>query len=202
MKFEILLSHAKIKTLSSLRWIVAAFAGVLFCCGTLAADNQPRRVHFREPHQTSYLLEQTTAGWTTARDEKSQAKVQISSRIVLKTEPGTDISELLANRGLVISRVINSNLFILQARDSQTAIDAAEALARQPGVSASHPVMRRPMRHMNTLAAAPNDPYFPLLWHLDNRGPDGTFALPGQLPRELTSLSVWAMTDFNSTIPN
>src|SRR5258706_2809428 len=36
--------------------------------------------------------------------------------------------------------------------------------------------MRRAFRHQNAYASAPNDPYFPQQWHLDNRAADGNLA--------------------------
>jgi len=83
---------------------------------------------------------------------------------------------LIGNRPLTLARIVNSNLFILQASDANAALSAAEALSRENGVLASYPVMRRAFKHQNTFAAAPNDPYFANQWHLENRSADGNLA--------------------------
>src|SRR5262245_26976941 len=121
-----------------------------------ANDNDPgtnQIVVFREPRPMRYVLldprgTNTSAGgsqpWTRARLESGPTNtVEFGNRVVLQLAPGTDLNSLLTNRGLTLSRTVRSNLVILQAPDSQTAINAAEALAGQAGVQASYPIMRR-----------------------------------------------------------
>lgn len=155
-----------------------------------AATNTTREVQFREPRSARYVLLETTNStaptkallaasatrpqWTLARPAGGATNtVLLGSRVVLRVEPGMDISPLLTNLGLTLSRTVSSNLFILQAADSAAAIDAAEALAKEDGVLASYPVTRRAMRRFNAYTAAPNDPYFDEQWHLESRGGDG-----------------------------
>src|SRR6266404_4426342 len=145
---------------------------MLIAFGSRAADVVPnRKVRFREPRETSYVLVGAAShDWTAARREGgSAAQIELGSRIVLQIKAGTDLDGLLRNRGLALSRTISSNLFILQAADSRGAIDAAESLASVEGVVASYPVMRRAMRHHNAYAPLPNDSYFSQQWHLENR---------------------------------
>jgi len=175
-------------------WLLLA---ILFLCPTMVGHAQSdvnlRQVRFREPHQTHYTLIgisatnrtpviRSTAGnapaWTRARLGTSTNTVELGSRVVLQLAPGKDLSLLLTNRNLSLARTIAPNLFILQATDSLAAIDAAEALATQDGVLAAYPVMRRGFRPHNAYAPAPNDPYFPQQWHLENRDSGGNLAGP------------------------
>ena len=160
--------------------LLCSFCLILPLIARGAEADAARHVRFREPHQSHYVLDQSTADkkWTRAHREGSTRHVEISSQVVLQVEPGTDATLLLANRGLTISREVSSNLFILQAADSHAAIDAAEALAQQNGVVASYPIMRRAYGHRNAYSAAPNDSYFNQQWHLENRGADGNLAGP------------------------
>jgi subtilisin family serine protease len=112
--------------------------------------------------------------------------VELSSRVVVDLAPGRSLAAFLAGRKLTVSRAVNSNLFILQAPDSQAAIDAAETLARQDGVLASYPVMRRSWRRHDPYAAAPNDPLFAQQWHLENR--TGNY---GQAGPDLNVRAAW-----------
>ena len=98
------------------------------------ADHQ---TNARRCRALDYISAQIVAFANTVRH------VEIGSQVVLQVEPGTDVSALLANRGLTFSREVRPNLLILQAADSHAAIDAAEALARENGVAASYPIMRR-----------------------------------------------------------
>jgi subtilisin family serine protease len=107
--------------------------------------------------------------WTLAQLEGSTNRVEIGSRVVLKLDPGHSLDPFLAGSGLSLARTVSSNLFILQAADSPSAIEAAEALAKQPGVAASYPVMRRPWGRHDLYAKAPSDTLFDQQWHLENR---------------------------------
>lgn len=150
-----------------------------------AETSTTRRLEFREPQATTYIVgaaqrrggatatkAASRAGdsWTVATIEGTTNKVQLGDRVVLQLESGEALDRLLAGRNLTLSRTICSNLFILQAPDSELAIDAAEKLAKLEGVIASHPVMRRPLKRRNVYSKAPDDPLFPEQWHLENRG--------------------------------
>ena len=146
------------------------------------SDNS-RRVQFREPHPTRYLLLEDVATnqpvlagehWTRVRREGGSTHfIELGSRVVLQLAPGRDLNSLLTHQPLVLSRVVRSNLFILQAPDSKTAMVSAQDLATADGVEASYPVMRRSHRTHDTYLPAPNDSYFGEQWHLENRGADG-----------------------------
>jgi len=174
-----------------------------FCAGLLRAQTNPtHRLEFREPRATSYLLEAGTTpsngiqlnslpadSWTTAQIEGATNTVELSSRLVVRLKPGHSINELLTDSKLAIARRLNGDLFILQASDSPSAIEAAVALARDERVLASYPVMRRPFRRHNPYEKAPNDPLFRQQWHLENRGSDYNLAGP-----DLNVRAAWPFT--------
>ncbi len=163
----------------------SSYGSVLFLAGLLAAweagaeSAASRRVRFREPHEREYLVHPAdqAPGSTWLRlwpDNGSTNATEAGSRVVLKLEPGQALADLLTNRNLSLARTINSNLFILQAADSRSALDAAENLAGMAGVAASYPVMRRPVHRRDVLAPVPDDTYFGEQWHLENRGTNGS----------------------------
>ncbi|MBM3841305.1 MAG: hypothetical protein FJ398_25800, partial [Verrucomicrobia bacterium] len=145
--------------------------------------NAVRRAEFLSAGGASYLIPlndntkptirvATGAGgpeWTQAQLEGATNRVEIGSRVVLKLDPGQSLDPFLADTGLSLARTVSSNLFILQAADSRSAIEAAEILAKQPGVAASYPVMRRPWGRRDLYARAPSDTLFDQQWHLENR---------------------------------
>lgn len=151
---------------------------------TLGADtNTARRVEFRERGSGTYLIPssantkttiRTTTStywpeWTQAQLDGSTDMIELGSRVVLKLEPGRHLDETLAGTSLTWSRTISSNLFILQAADSPSAIEASEILAKQEGVLACYPIMRRPWRRHDAYAKMPSDSLFGQQWHLENR---------------------------------
>ena len=152
--------------------------------------NHQRRVFFREPQLRRYEIIpgdkapvpgssfQPGKQWTQARVDGSSRIVKFGSRIVLQLEPGQDISALAAENKVKLARRLKPGLFILQAQDSESALNAAEKLAGEPGVLASYPVSRRPFRRHNAYAALPNDERFGEQWYLDHRGSDGNLAGP------------------------
>ncbi len=172
------------------------------CClissftSTFAQTNTARQVHFREPHQTDYILHEPPVrsaagekGWIRAHRPGSVESVEMGSRVVLHLRPGTDVATIIGKRPLALARSVNSNLFILQASDANAAVAAAEALSLEDGVLASYPVMRRAFKNQNPYAAAPNDPYFANQWHLENRSADGNLAGP-----DLNVRTAWPVT--------
>lgn len=171
---------------NSIRSIAAISAGAtlaLAAFGMDAATNSWRRVQFREPQATAYLVEPLTANrnlasrlpdWVRARpDNGTTNEIAFGSRIVLQVQSGVAVGPLLSGRPLTFARQVATNLFILQASNSVAAIDQAEWLAQQPEVKASYPVMRRAFRLQGRYAPAPNDPYFGQQWHLENRDTNG-----------------------------
>jgi subtilisin family serine protease len=141
-------------------------------------------LHFKERSGGHALLIETNEArktgepWTLTVSESSHDHYELGHRIVLRVEEGTNATALADAHGLKISRTVGSNLFILEARDSKTAIQVAEALAEAPGVLEAYPIMRRPYGHRNAYATGPNDTYYTNQWHLENRGADGNLAGP------------------------
>src|SRR5262245_51421261 len=129
-----------------------------------STTNATERVEFREPQVRAYLIEQIANPATTpqigldnATDEEpvqgylegTTNIVEFTSRVVLQLEAGRQVEAFLAKGKLTLSRTIGPRLFILQASDSRAAIEAAARLGKQPGVIASYPVMRRPLKRHN-----------------------------------------------------
>src|SRR6266516_2854500 len=111
------------------------------------------RFHFRDSRQTYYRVEadlirpratNARLDWVKAWPENgSRFPVEFGSRVELQLKPGTELRELLTESPLALSRVVASNLFILQAPDAMTALSEAQRLADQPGVLMSCPIRRR-----------------------------------------------------------
>src|SRR5215207_1216772 len=80
---------------------------------TATAAENPRKVHFREPHNTSYLLTgASNRDWTAARrGNNPAAAVELGSRIVLQLDPTADLNVLIADHGLTLARTISPGLF-------------------------------------------------------------------------------------------
>ena len=155
---------------------------MLAAAGTAAAAES---FQLREPQLRRYQIEPgQSRDWLVARPEgRPDRPVEMSSRVVLKLQAPEDFSRLIARHPLQLSRVLSSNLFILQAPDAVTALRESDRLARLPGVLASHPVRRRELKLHGPYASPPNDPYFAFnadkpvseyQWYLENRGADGT----------------------------
>ena len=177
---------------------------------TAATTNDLRRVEFREPHASAYVLVQSSstnagvsaksataprAAWTQAVIEGTTYPVELGSRVVLQLKSDGHLEALLAGRDLVVSRVVGPQLFILQAPDSQSAIDSAEQLVGQNRVLACYPIMRRPLKRHRSYALAPNDPLFARQWHLENRGADYNLAGP-----DLNVRTAWSETRGNGVV--
>src|SRR5262249_26849807 len=81
--------------------------------------------HFREPSPQKYRIDtgrfparitNTRLDWVQAWPESgSRFPVEFGSRVGLQLKPGSDLRELLAASPLAVSRVVATNLFILQA---------------------------------------------------------------------------------------
>lgn len=135
---------------------------------------------FREPRAARYRLEIPGAalagpaarawvrGWPASGGTNP---VWFGSRVVLGVRDPAGLPALLSLSALRLDRTLRTNLFVLQAPDALTAARAAQTLALHPGVEASHPVRRRPLRLHGAYSRAPNDPLFVEQWHLENRDP-------------------------------
>ena len=161
-------------------------------------SNAEMRFQFREPATTGYRIERPGAAnpiptqqWLTAwsRDGRGN-RVELGSRVVLEVAPGTSVELVLTNSLLRLDRCIRSNLFILQATNALAAAEEAARLATLPGVRISHPVRRRRAGLHGHYSPAPNDPYFPLEWHLENRNTNNGV----RLGPDLNARGAWAVT--------
>ena len=205
------------KSLLTVGWVHSSILGFAFAALLLGgpgahADgtNRMREVYFREgggvgryrlasapvnatnPTAAAGISAAPSSRWTLAyRGDATQA-LELGDRLVLRLAPGTDLSALLRkheNHALSVSSVIRSNLFVLQAVDSEAAIVASASLSNERGVLTSHPVMRRPYKAHDVLAPTPNDTYFRKQWHLENRGADGNLIGP-----DLNARAAWSST--------
>jgi subtilisin family serine protease/subtilisin-like proprotein convertase family protein len=197
-----------------LGWIclwIAVGAGALLAQASDPPAIGGTRFQFREPHHAAYTVEvpaaktatQSLTGdsgavWLKAWPVNgSKNFVEFGNRVVIQlTTPG-ELKSLLADRALRVARVVTENTFILEARDTLTALREAEALGRLPGVQICQPVARRQARRHDLYARRPNDPYFyrrdlppeNWQWHLENRDDNGT-----QLGIDLNIRAAWALS--------
>jgi subtilisin-like proprotein convertase family protein/subtilisin family serine protease len=152
---------------------------VVFCSTVALSAGDAQPFSFREPEPRVYWVESSPVSkpavtgkpeWLRAqRQHGSTNFVQLGSRVVLQVASGPVLTQAQAGSALRLDRTLSSNLFVLQAPDALTAAREAQRLAALPGVEVSHPVRRWPARLHGPYAYKPNDPYFPLQWHLENR---------------------------------
>lgn len=148
----------------------------LFAATTRA---QTQVVEFREPALRLYELDLPVAqrrsgpgeAWLTARRAGTTNTLQLGPKVVLRLKPDVDLPSLIAGTSLELDRTWGPNVFTLRAPDAANAVREAARLAAMPGVEASHPIRRRPIKLHGSYAPAPNDPSFPSAWHLENRDP-------------------------------
>ncbi len=185
-------------------WVIAVLVPGVWSHGA-SETNSARRVQFLEPGGPAYWISPDTTrtalssarlssatgeSWTLAkRDDGAADAVELSNRIVLELAPDRNLLSYVDGADAVLSRTVLPNLFILQAADSDTAINVAEKLSGKPGVVACYPVMRRPWRLHNAYAKAPNDSKFVRQWNLENRGADHNLAGP-----DLNVRAAWPLT--------
>src|SRR5437773_2686740 len=96
-------------------WVLPALGFILPLTSMAADTRTARKVRFREPRQSAYILVEpgiasagtnapSAAGasrqWTQARLETSTNLVELSSRLVVQLAPGIDLNAMLTNRGL------------------------------------------------------------------------------------------------------
>ena len=181
------------------RWPALTAALLLAMSQIALAQPGSSRVQFREPRAKGYLLDETPAAllkakqrpqWLRARPENDpEAAVDISSRLVVQLADERDLSRLIQDAPLTVSRRIADATFILQAPDAATAIVEAQRLAGLPEVTASAPIMRRNQSLHAAYAPAPNDPYFTNQWHLEYRN-----AMGAPLGVDVNARSAWPVT--------
>jgi subtilisin-like proprotein convertase family protein/subtilisin family serine protease len=175
------------------------------------ATSTSPRFNFRFPQAGAYRFEQEAAlsslapaaaqraQWLRAWPENGSTNfVEFGSRIELQLDPTRNLQSLIAGHPLELSRVVASNLFVLQAPDALTAANEAHRLAALDGVLACHPVLRRQSTLHGPYAARPNDPFcvpyfygglarIDAQWWLEDRDWDTT-----RLGIDLDVLAAWA----------
>jgi len=138
----------------------------------------PQRKEFRFEHRLSQLQSatpraQSLRAWAA---DGSTNWVEFGDKVVLELQPGTSLKAVVKGRALELSRVVSSNVFILQAPNAVVAALEASRLAASPEVTASYPVVSQEVSLDGLYAARPNDLHFPPQlanvtgqWYLENR---------------------------------
>ncbi|MGH7973025.1 MAG: S8 family serine peptidase, partial [Limisphaerales bacterium] len=107
-------------------------------------------------------------------EDGSTNRARFGSRVVLQVDSASGLDALTNGHPLSLSRVVASNLFILQAPDALTAAREAQRLASTSGVKASYPVMRQSASLDGAYAPQPSDANFAFQWSLEHRNGDGS----------------------------
>ncbi|MDA1273189.1 MAG: S8 family serine peptidase [Verrucomicrobia bacterium] len=150
---------------------------------------------FSEPRRTVYFVERPLAvapseknlipktQWVRAWLESGKGDyIEFGNRIVLQIDEPEKLLSVLEGFPMRVSRQVTHNIYILEAKDTWIALDAASELSNHPLVSACYPVSIRPKKLHGSLFSKPNDPYFakskdskiPWQAYLENRDLDGT----------------------------
>lgn len=108
------------------------------------------------------------------RDDRPDLPCWIGSRVVLQLKTGIKLQAVMKGSPLKAGRLVAPGMYLLQATGPREAAAEAQRLCALPEVAACEPEMRRPIRSDNAYAPAPNDPYFPQQWHLEDRTNDGS----------------------------
>lgn len=128
---------------------------------------------FREDRLRSYELQR---GEKDVRSEWGLRAVPLSggqavwftSRILLRTTDESRIAETIRNCGLHLIENRGRNTMLLEAKGPNEALRAAAKLSRMDGVVFAVPVRRNAIRRHAALSPMPNDPYYPLQYHLES----------------------------------
>lgn len=157
-----------------------------------SAESAQTHVQFRTPQSVRYRVEAAPSQQSIAAAASGQARaagpqwlrawpengstnfVELGSRVVLQLNSADDLKRLTDGHSLELSRVVTSNIFILQAPDAATAVQEASRLAALPEVLACYPVMKRQIQPDGPYAPQPGDSYFMFEWSLENRSSQGT----------------------------
>ncbi len=152
-------------------------------------------VSFRESRLRSFELDPLPTPGTAelgARDPATGRRITFTRRVVVQAVPGADTDPPARAEGLVREWRVDDRTTVYIAPDALHAVRAAIRLARRDDVSAAMPGLRRfnAARHF-AWVEAPNDPYFPQQWYLDNSGTG-----LGQPPAtsDLNLRGAWAIT--------
>ncbi len=141
---------------------------------------------FKTPHAGTYQVEQvvgkSSSGgprpeWLVAqRIGETNAVVEFGDRVVLQLEDTDALAGMIAGHDLQLARVVQPDVFILQAPDAWTAAREAQRLAGLTGVLASYPVLRQQVDWHGPYAARPADTFFANEWPLEHRNDNGDSA--------------------------
>lgn len=153
---------------------------------------------FKEPEFHSYTIPiglganlptSQNATWIYAwRTAEPHQVLELGRRVLIAVEPGIPLAGLLANRPLRLPREVHPGWWVLEAPDAWIAAEEAQSLGSLPGVIACFPAPRYPWQLQDAYAPAPNDPYFPQLWHLENRNASSEL-----LGADINVRSAWAL---------
>jgi len=163
--------------------LLAALALTLLAPGSLIAAETSARARFRFPQPATYTrlvpslpgqtewLRALPPGFTNELEA-----VEFGSRVVVQLQAGVRLAPLVDGLGLAVAQRLPENVFILQARDADSAWVAAERLAGRPEVAAAYPVVSKPVALHTLYAPQPTDNLFYLEWPLEHRNADGSSA--------------------------
>ncbi len=187
-----------------MRCLTACLAlGMAITFGATLREAAAGEFNFKKPGNTIYYSIENdgpTANsihdktWISLRSTKwGTNQFKSTSRLVLKTYSVQAPTALLQGKPLILDKTVAPGLFILQAPDARTALEQAEQLSACPAVAACYPVMSRPKAFFSTggYSAAPDDPFFPHQWHLENRSTTGA---PVSAGADINARQAWATT--------
>ena len=136
---------------------------------------------FHDTHWQTWVGDESVAlseEWMAVRPigGTTNSRCFMSNLVALKPAPGADVAALLAEEPPGARTNLSTGWWIVGTASPLRAARLAERLSTNSLVLAASPVMRRPLRLHGAYAAAPNDPYFGLSFHLENRNADGSSA--------------------------
>jgi subtilisin family serine protease len=152
---------------------------LLSSCALFGTTQAADSYEFREPLPVRYVLENPERAaapaavaqeWVPARRADGRGgKLEMGRRVVVSAADGVKVADLVVGRPLQFVREFAPNIEIWEAADAVAAAEQASALAREQGVRAAYPVMRRDWVLHTPYAAKPRDTLYARLWHLENR---------------------------------
>ena len=159
---------------------------LLAAAGQLSAQAPSKKLTFRLPQRSEFRFEGKLSQMQSAARQPQWLRacaaddstnwVEFGDCVVLQLKPGVSLESVVKSRALELSRVVSTNVFILQAPNAVVAALEASRLAALPGVEAGYPIIRQEVSLDGLYAARPNDPHFPPQlanvigqWYLENR---------------------------------
>ncbi len=174
------------------RWIASLAAlSIAFLCLSLPAPTHAAkppsaphpdwiRFDFHEPHPQSYYIHPDQ--WNHATPDSDLTghvghpagpKVTFGRQLVLQTTGPLSPHRLLQQHYVRTVREVSPSCLILEAPTPSAALTTALALQARPDLMACYPLPRRSYLQRHGLAPFPNDTYYSLAWHIDNRNQIG-----------------------------